>query len=222
MYHIRELNINNTLHGLLWLEKDTQCWDLILNDWRVMNEVIAGLIQGNDLVVQAGGNCGLYPLLYSQYFKHVVTFEMDSDCFTALCYNNNKPSITRVNTALGNMPQFINYGNIKDDNVGMHSLLTPNTDLSKYTQMLTLDNFDLPCCNLIHLDIEGSEWYALQGAKATIYKHRPLIVLEMTHYIEEIQRFMKDVVYVELFVFDPKQVSPVNIIYGPKERMLDF
>jgi hypothetical protein len=42
-----------------------------------------------------------------------------------------------------------------------------------------IDNLNLAVCDLIHLDIEGYEYYALQGAAHTIATCRPVIVIEM-------------------------------------------
>lgn len=216
MFHTRTLNINNEPHLMMWPDSDASCWDLILADWQVMHQPIDQFVQGHDVVVQAGGNCGMYPLLYSKTFKHVYTFEMDSTCFTALAHNCDQMKITRINAAVGDTPQLIKYGNTTPDNAGMHSLLGQG-DSPLYAQMLTIDSFKLPQCNLIHLDVEGAEVFAIRGARETILTHRPIVVLEMTNYIEEINQFMDEVGYMEVFVFDPHQVAPINIIFGPKE-----
>jgi hypothetical protein len=45
--------------------------------------------------------------------------------------------------------------------------------------MLTIDDLSLNSCNLIHLDIEGYELYAIKGAVNTIVKYKPTVVLEV-------------------------------------------
>ena len=41
-----------------------------------------------------------------------------------------------------------------------------------------LDDFELPACDLIKLDIEGAEVMALHGAMRTIDRHQPVVVIE--------------------------------------------
>jgi hypothetical protein len=45
--------------------------------------------------------------------------------------------------------------------------------------VLRIDDLLLESCDLIHLDIEGFEGVALQGAKETIKKFKPIICLEI-------------------------------------------
>jgi hypothetical protein len=42
-----------------------------------------------------------------------------------------------------------------------------------------IDDLSLPICDLIHLDIEGYEYYALQVGIETITTCKPVIVIEM-------------------------------------------
>jgi hypothetical protein len=41
-----------------------------------------------------------------------------------------------------------------------------------------IDDLNLPVCNLIHLDIEGYEPFALEGAKETLVRCRPVVAIE--------------------------------------------
>jgi len=52
--------------------------------------------------------------------------------------------------------------------------------LSGDTDLVTIDSImkDYNDCNLIYLDIEGMEYEALIGAKETINKYKPVIVIE--------------------------------------------
>ena len=46
------------------------------------------------------------------------------------------------------------------------------------TPIITIDSLNLSDVDLIHLDLEGYELFALQGAIETIKRYKPLIVLE--------------------------------------------
>ena len=41
-----------------------------------------------------------------------------------------------------------------------------------------IDELDLPSCGLIQLDVEGYEYFALLGARRTIEKYHPVIMVE--------------------------------------------
>jgi hypothetical protein len=47
-----------------------------------------------------------------------------------------------------------------------------------YIPTLLIDDLNLDRCDFIHLDIEGYEYFALQGAEQTIKKHGPIIAVE--------------------------------------------
>jgi hypothetical protein len=44
--------------------------------------------------------------------------------------------------------------------------------------MLAIDSLNLDACDLIQLDVEGYEQFAIQGARRTIEAHRPVIIAE--------------------------------------------
>ena len=44
--------------------------------------------------------------------------------------------------------------------------------------VMTIDDLKLNCCDLIVLDVEGSELDALKGAKSTIERFHPVVMLE--------------------------------------------
>jgi FkbM family methyltransferase len=46
------------------------------------------------------------------------------------------------------------------------------------TQVLTLDGVGLTAVGLVKVDVEGYEWYVLQGGAQTIERDRPVIVIE--------------------------------------------
>jgi hypothetical protein len=61
-----------------------------------------------------------------------------------------------------------------------------------------IDDLNLECCDLIHLDIEGYELHALMGARNTIEKHQPLIVLE--YYEPWAKRYNTSLIEIESFL----------------------
>ncbi len=180
---IRAVNIENVDH-LIWPKCDQGAFGVIkdgipydgpIADWYFDSKSFMEMVKNFDTVIQAGGNCGMYPRFYSNYFKNVYTFEPDQlnySCLLLNCNNDHKYFI--YFGALGE-----NLGNGKlvkgcDSNIGTHSVKFENGDVKIYT----IDDLNLKSCDLIHLDIEGAEETALKGALETIEKYSPVIITE--------------------------------------------
>lgn len=172
----------------LWPKEDKLCWEFFhrheLKAWahigkskyHLPHEVMT-LIPDNrrNLILQAGGNAGFYPLLYSNYFKKVITFEPDHRWFICLINNADRQNIFKMQVALGNDNQPVSMISPlykgKENLGAMH--ITDNGLIPK----IKIDSLNLSP-DVIHLDIEGSEWDAILGATETIKKSKPIIVVE--------------------------------------------
>lgn len=198
--------------ALMWPRRDVNCYDAILRDWYDHWPIISRYITDTEVVVQAGGNCGLYPLLYSNTFDRVFTFEPEPMNFYCLAANCNNNKIIKFNTALGNEPRFLKMGIYDTNNVGMARIGAG--DIVVYS--MSLDSLNLSKVSLIHLDIEGYELQALQGAVETIKKCRPVVVAEMLACREEIEQLMAELDYQIAVEFG----APINVLFVPKERLI--
>jgi FkbM family methyltransferase len=125
------------------------------------------------VAVQAGGNWGYWPKRFCGLFESVYTFEPDQRSFVALAANTvGCENLIRLQAALGREPKL----------VGMH--LYPHKTGAQFVEgegivpTIALDSLDLKHVDLIYLDAEGMELAALQGAKFTINRQRPLIAFE--------------------------------------------
>jgi len=169
---------------LLWPKSDTDAYASILNDWKVQHREWLQDVKSKRVVVQAGGNCGMYPLLYSSYFSNVYTFEPDQLNFYCLTNNCQLDNVIKFNTAVGNggMATLSNY---EGYNIG-----TIKSQVSKRGAIpsVRIDDLNLKHCDLIHLDLEGSESDALVGGMDTIKKFNPIIILEKGHGAEKIKK----------------------------------
>lgn len=166
------------VNGLLWPTFDVHCRRVVFKMAHDLTDVLQYLRPGAEgsVAVQAGGNCGVWPRALSAMFKTVYTFEPDHENFTALTFNTAElHNVVRLQAALGNKH-------------GMSSLALPDHEANNggafylveggSTPILRIDDLALPACDLIYLDIEGYEQNALMGARETISKFRPLIVVE--------------------------------------------
>lgn len=140
-------------------------------------------------VIQAGGHCGLYAFQYSKMFENVYTFEPEEINYYCLQTNlNNINNIYINNCALGKETSTISM-NINRKNCGNHSV---NLDNKGSIPLLTIDSFKIKNVDLIHLDLEGFELYALQGATNTINQYQPVIVLETNNFCENYNYTIND------------------------------
>jgi FkbM family methyltransferase len=125
------------------------------------------------IAVQAGGNCGIWPREMSKHFKWVYTFEPHHENFHCLVRNATAENIFKYQAALGCEHKTVAM-NIEEVNAGAHSI---NEKLGS-VPVLRIDDLNLPACDLIQLDIEGYEYFALKGAEETMSKFKPILMIE--------------------------------------------
>jgi FkbM family methyltransferase len=142
------------------------------------------ITQGRTACVQAGGNLGIFPKFLARHFATVYTFEPEPELFAALCFNARERNIVKLQAAVGFERTPVRMECSRRDNSGraVHEGLThvagPGT-----LPTLRIDDLALPVCDLIYLDIEGWEHYALLGANDTIARCRPVIGIEINRNI---------------------------------------
>ena len=156
-------------------------------------EIISSYVDNKRVVVQAGGNCGFYVKKYAELFEIVYTFEPEPVNFYCLNLNVTTPNVLKFQACLGSEHQTVGLDNIMDD-VGA-------THVSGVGSVPTflIDDLNLTACDLIHLDIEGYELKAFNGARKTIEKFKPVICFEFhdawaarySYGLNELEDFLK-------------------------------
>lgn len=159
----------------MWIAPDSGAWQGPHEEWPHHKEKAEKHVTDWRICVQAGGNQGMYPRLYSEMFDHVYTFEPDPLNFHCLVNNCQKDNIYKMQAALGENTGLAKVNRYTMDNTGMH---TVSTEGECFVPMVTIDSLNLPYCGLFQLDLEGYEIYALRGALATIERCKPVIQCE--------------------------------------------
>lgn len=145
---------------------------------------IAGLAPARRTVVQAGGCAGLWPMALAAHFEHVYTFEPEPTNFA--CLRQNVATLQNVYA----------YDYALSDRRGMTGLDRPKQGAGLWhlsgeghIPVVTLDEFlgDLPACDALVLDVEGSEPAVLRGAERLIASHRPVLWVEFLRNTTEIE-----------------------------------
>lgn len=168
--------------GFWWPADDTDAHGVIMRDCRPSIDALLKHVPGRSLIVQAGGNCGVYPLALAETFADVWTFEPHPTNYECLHRNWDahplKGKVNIVNAGLGEEYAKARMFEVKASNCGAHRVeLDKVTDENAVT-LMALDSIPLPACDCIWLDIEGHELAALKGAERTIARFSPVIACE--------------------------------------------
>lgn len=158
--------------GYYWPKTDISCWKY-MKRFPELPIKINQFIKNKNTVVHAGANCGFYAKQYAEIYDVVYAFEPDWLNFYCLNLNVGKPNVVKIQSCLGNKNSLVNLA-IKEKNRGKNFVKGAGI-----YPTFKIDSLNLNTCDLIHLDTEGYEYYALLGAEETIKKFKPVIVLEM-------------------------------------------
>lgn len=173
--------------GYWWPKYDRGCWNFLRKRIDVP-KIISNHANQKKAMIQAGGNAGLYTVIYSQIFQTVYTFEPDHLNFSCLTRNTG-PNVIKMQACLGDRHQSVNLA----ENVGYYkNSLQPKPNCGSHyisgtgvVPVICIDDLVLETCDLIHLDIEGFEGPALVGAERTIREHQPIVAIEMSGHGEK-------------------------------------
>lgn len=167
-------DFHGSAEALRYARRDLACLDAIV-----------ARVPGRTAAVQAGGSLGIFPKRLAEVFETVYTFEPAPDAFSALVHNAPAPNIVKMQAALGEARQLVGLSRSrrKPGRAGaVHEGLT-HVDGPGVVPTLRIDDLALPACDLICLDLEGYELYALRGAVETIHRCRPVIAAEVNQHI---------------------------------------
>lgn len=167
----------------LWCPKTGQtCYDWTMAEIHVPAMLIQARKEFNQPVknvIHAGGNMGIYTLEFAKHCENVYVFEPADENFSALALNcANVDNVFLYKAALGNDHKTINVVNeTADKQCGAWKVKG-----SGKIPTLKIDDLNLDDVSIIHLDIEGYELYAIQGAENTIKKSKPLLSFEVLNH----------------------------------------
>lgn len=172
--HIPEQPDNSMIrrpNGFLFPAADTQWSPLSGQSYQILYDVLDHTPK-RGVVVQAGGNVGVLAMALAKHFDKVYTFEPDDDNFRCLVYNVTAKNVVKTQVALGEAQGRAGM-NVFPANCGSHAIEGAGDTLIE-----TVDSLNLDSCDLIILDVEGYEFFALKGAAQTIKRCRPTIAIE--------------------------------------------
>ncbi len=185
----------------------------IHRNWdKKIGEIIERELEIGDTFIDIGANIGYFSLLASTLVGQngqVISFEPIAKIakqFTESITYNNFQNILVKNIALGDRKNTLQLS-IVPGNIGGSSLVKKNTSgIYETVNVSTLDD-ELPSSkkiDLIKIDVEGYEYEVLLGAKNTLEKYKPKIILEFSPNVynkrdskigQKILTFLRDLEY---------------------------
>lgn len=137
----------------------------------------AGYVKDYSLAVDGGANVGDWTAKMLERFDRVYTIDASAECVTMLgkrFLGDNRVEVTHA--AL--MSEIGRVRVISPNKKPMCQKRYVERDKEGDTRSITIDSLYLMSCGLIKLDLEGAEGQALLGAKRTVSRFRPVLVIE--------------------------------------------
>ena len=141
--------------------------------------LVSGLIPDRSVAIDGGAHVGSWSEALAEHFGKVIAFEPEPESFRALCANMGElRNVECRNEALL-------------EEAGRVDVLAPRPKRQQLTsriversksgaiRCIAIDDLNLVQCGLIKLDLEGSEPLALEGARRTIMRCRPALIVEI-------------------------------------------
>lgn len=170
--------------GWWWPKYDKKCYPYLLKE-QYVPKTVSDFCNKKQVIIQAGGNAGMYVRMYGEIFETVYTFEPDPLNFYCLV-KNTASNVVKFQSCVGNKRELVtlSYERHRDDIKRSNSggfWVVPNGNIP----VIKIDDLNLQTCDLIHLDIEGFEGEAILGAQETIKRTKPIIALELRGHGEQ-------------------------------------
>lgn len=171
--------------GLLWPAYDEKCARVVFKMAKDLEHILR-YVPRRRTVIQAGGNCGVWPIALAPLFERVLTFEPDPRNYNCLRYNTK--DLLNVFTYAQALGDSAGRGHMftpdhETDNCGALQFVpipetSPGNGKDPAVPMSRVDAFGVNTLDLLYLDIEGFEIPALQGSFETLARCKPVIVIE--------------------------------------------
>lgn len=194
---------------------------------------IEAILTNAQVILDVGANIGQYALYFACKGKKVYAFEpmpsMIEKLQQHIRMNHLEDKITLVTKALTSENATLKFSLPKSENSGTASLVlgrSQNTDEIIEVEGVRLDTLVASGVitepvDLIKIDIEGAELYALRGMEELLAKkHKPVLILEMNEDMMKLAGYHPDDILTFLSPFGYKAYELTKKGFrGPEERV---
>jgi len=169
-------------NGIAVLENDTHISAWVEESGRLDHDqyalpIILQYINPGDTVVDAGAFIGDHTIAYEEAVGPTGTvraFEPNQESFACLKRNCKHA----INYNIGLSDHHHDGVMAPHENAGM-CRMAPVSEGSIYARLAPLDQWNLDRLDFIKIDVEGFEVRAIQGARETILRHKPIMWVEV-------------------------------------------
>jgi len=166
-------------------------------------QILHYLVRNGDVVIDVGGNRGVYTYGFWKLGCKVKVFEPNVYCLAALkAWAGDKVGVTVYNCALsdteGVADLFVPVDGAGVEHDSSASLERPSKAATYRRQEIslrTMDSFGFTDVAMIKIDVEGHERSVIEGASKTIESYRPalLVEIEQRHGHDDIRDLFKSI-----------------------------
>lgn len=162
----------------------------------------------------------------------VICFEPDPSLAAAI---PQRPQIEVVASALsdspGKRPMLLSQSGSNPGLGGGRLASNPGEDfksdksVGEYVNCVALDDLNLEHCDVIKMDIEGSEEPALSGARRTIARHLPILLICAYHHFQdlwELPKVIERIAPYRFYLGHHTESAAETVLYGVPQFQTDL
>jgi FkbM family methyltransferase len=143
------------------------------------------LCNKDQIAIDVGANQGVYTYYMAKFAKKVIAFEPNVDLIpvlkkvtngnvqiqSAALSNVHGDSVMRIDSKNHGLSTIEPRNNFDVENSAINAM-------QRYVSTRTLDSFEFADISLIKIDVEGHEEAVIQGARKTILRSKPVLIVE--------------------------------------------
>jgi FkbM family methyltransferase len=196
--------------------------------------VVKTLLRGMDVTLDVGGNIGQYALLFAQHSNRVYTFEPMPKMIDRLKHhiaiNHLEQKLMLIPKALSNKHESLKFELPNAANSGTASTVLGR--IANSAQLIEVEAVRLDDLiaegqvsgriDLVKIDIEGAELFALQGMEGVLRgPNKPVLILEMNDEMMGLAGYSADGLqqYLDGFGYGAYEITKRGL-HGPEARIL--
>jgi len=195
------------------------------------DKIMLGLMENTNVVLDIGGNIGQHALWFAKHAKKVYTFEplprLIARIRKHIELNHLEKKITLVTTALSDEAKELEITDPEPGMSGIASTILGRNKNEKTVkiQAMRLDDYlekeGVDQVDLINIDIEGAELFALKGMPKLLQRSGPPLILEMNDLMMGLAGYSFEDVqsYLAQFGYRPYQMLKQGLA-GPVDKII--
>lgn len=191
-------------NGFYYIDNPNDLIKNFLSKGEMWEAHIAHLIQqhakAGTVVLDIGAHIGTHTLIASKVVGpegKVYAFEPQPKLFRELVLNMRANKIENVYfywSAVGDQKGEVELNPLSSSNEGGTEVCGGS---GKFVEIMTIDQLELTNVSLMKIDVEGMENQVLDGAKKTILRNRPVIIIEIMggHILQTASEEVKEMIF---------------------------